>query len=77
MTAFSFILGVMPLLFATGAGAASRVSLGTAVFGGMVFATVFGIFVIPWLYYVVQSLSDKMGGKKAPEPEPAIAASES
>jgi HAE1 family hydrophobic/amphiphilic exporter-1 len=79
MTAFSFILGVMPLLFATGAGAASRVSLGTAVFGGMVFATVFGIFVIPWLYYVVQSLSDKMGGKKAsaPVPEPAIASSES
>jgi len=77
MTAFSFILGVMPLLFATGAGAASRVSLGTAVFGGMVFATVFGIFVIPWLYYVVQSLSDKMGGKKAPEPAAATAGSES
>ncbi len=75
MTAFSFILGVTPLLFATGAGAASRVALGTAVFGGMVFATFFGIFVIPWLYYVVQSLSDKMGGKKAsaPVPEPAIA----
>jgi Cu/Ag efflux pump CusA len=67
----------MPLLFATGAGAASRVSLGTAVFGGMVFATVFGIFVIPWLYYVVQSLSDKMGGKKALEPEPATALPES
>ena len=77
MTAFSFILGVMPLLFATGAGAASRVSLGTAVFGGMVFATVFGIFVIPWLYYVVQSLSEKMGGKKALEPEPATASLES
>ena len=56
MTAFSFILGVMPLLIATGAGAASRVALGTAVFGGMLFATVFGIFVIPWLYFVVQSL---------------------
>ncbi len=77
MTAFSFILGVMPLLFATGAGAASRVSLGTAVFGGMVFAIVFGIFVIPWLYFVVQSLSEKMGGKRAPEPEPAAASPES
>jgi len=71
MTAFSFILGVMPLLFASGAGASSRVSLGTAVFGGMVFATFFGIFVIPWLYFVVQSLSDKMGGKKALEPATA------
>jgi len=71
MTAFSFILGVMPLLVASGAGAASRVALGTAVFGGMAFATVFGIFVIPWLYFVVQSLSEKVGGKKLPEPETA------
>jgi HAE1 family hydrophobic/amphiphilic exporter-1 len=78
MTAFSFILGVMPLLFASGAGAASRVALGTAVFGGMAFATVFGIFVIPWLYFVVQSLTEKVGGAKAPaEPEPAKAGAES
>ncbi|MDX2436977.1 MAG: efflux RND transporter permease subunit, partial [Acidobacteriota bacterium] len=78
MTALSFILGVLPLLFATGAGAASRVSLGTAVFGGMVFATVFGIFVIPWLYFVVQSLSDKIGGAKtSAQPVPAEAGSES
>ncbi|MCP4901228.1 MAG: hydrophobe/amphiphile efflux-1 family RND transporter, partial [bacterium] len=78
MTAFSFILGVMPLLFATGAGAASRVALGTAVFGGMVFATVFGIFVIPWLYYVVQSTGEKIGGAKTPPAlEPVNAGSES
>ena len=78
MTAFSFILGVMPLLFASGAGAASRVALGTAVFGGMAFATVFGIFVIPWLYFVVQSLSEKIGGTKtSAEPVPAGAGSES
>jgi len=78
MTAFSFILGVMPLLFASGAGAASRVALGTAVFGGMAFATAFGIFVIPWLYFVVQSLSEKIGGTKAPaEPVPAEAGAES
>ncbi len=65
-------------LFASGAGAASRVALGTAVFGGMAFATVFGIFVIPWLYFVVQCLSEKMGGSKAPaEPVPAKAGSES
>ena len=78
MTALSFILGVLPLLFASGAGAASRVALGTAVFGGMAFATVFGIFIIPWLYYVVQSLSEKIGGTGAPaEPEPASAGTES
>ena len=73
MTAFSFILGVLPLLFATGAGAASRVALGTAVFGGMAFATVFGIFVIPWLYYVVQTATEKLGGKNPPEdPQSAV-----
>jgi HAE1 family hydrophobic/amphiphilic exporter-1 len=78
MTALSFILGVMPLLFASGAGAASRVSLGTAVFGGMAFATVFGIFVIPWLYFVVQSLSEKIGGAKLPsESVPASSGLES
>jgi HAE1 family hydrophobic/amphiphilic exporter-1 len=76
MTAFSFILGVMPLLFASGAGAASRVALGTAVFGGMAFATVFGIFVIPWLYFAVQSLSEKIGGARTPEESvPATAGS--
>ena len=82
MTALSFILGVLPLLFATGAGASSRVALGTAVFGGMAFATVFGIFVIPWLYFVIQSATEKMGGGKPvaasePEPEPAEAGAES
>ncbi len=80
MTALSFILGVLPLLFATGAGAASRVALGTAVFGGMAFATVFGIFVIPWLYYVIQSATERMGGGKpiaASEPEPAEVGAES
>ena len=72
MTALSFILGVMPLLFASGAGAASRVALGTAVFGGMAFATVFGIFVIPWLYFVVQSLSERIGvAETHAEPKPA------
>jgi len=65
MTAFSFILGVIPLVVASGAGANSRVSLGTAVFGGMVVATAAGVFVIPLLYYVVQSLAEKFGAKPA------------
>jgi HAE1 family hydrophobic/amphiphilic exporter-1 len=59
MTAFSFILGVIPLVIATGAGANSRRSLGTAVFGGMLAATVFGVFLIPVLYVVIQGLSEK------------------
>ncbi len=58
MTAFSFILGVVPLVIASGAGAASRQALGTAVFGGMLVATVFGVFLIPVLYVVVQRTSD-------------------
>lgn len=59
MTAFSFILGVIPLVIASGAGANSRRSLGTAVFGGMLAATVLGVFLIPVLYVVIQSMSEK------------------
>ncbi len=61
MTAFSFILGVVPLVVATGAGANSRRSLGSAVFGGMLAATLLGVFMIPVLYVVIQSLSEKAG----------------
>jgi multidrug efflux pump subunit AcrB len=64
MTAFSFILGVIPLVIATGAGARSRVSLGTAVFGGMLVATVGGVLLIPWLYVVIQRAAERPGGGK-------------
>ena len=77
MTALSFILGVIPLVIASGAGANSRVSLGTAVFGGMLVATAAGVFVIPLLYYVVQTLTERYGGSKAAEPMPAPAGSDS
>ncbi len=60
MTAFTFILGVVPLLFAKGAGAMSRIHIGTTVFFGMLVATVFGIFFIPGLYYIVQSIVDRI-----------------
>jgi len=73
MTALSFLLGVIPLVIASGAGANSRVSLGTAVFGGMLAATVFGVFMIPLLYYVVQTVAENLSGKKstpAPTPTP-------
>jgi multidrug efflux pump subunit AcrB len=58
MTSFAFILGVVPLVLSSGAGAASRVSLGTAVFGGMVVGTFLGVFVVPSLYVVFQRLSE-------------------
>ena len=80
MTAFSFILGVIPLLVATGAGAASRRVLGMTVFSGMLAATVLGVLVVPMLYFVIQHGSEFMGrilGKRptdkngVPAPAPA------
>ncbi|MCC6467238.1 MAG: efflux RND transporter permease subunit [Alphaproteobacteria bacterium] len=69
MTSFAFILGLLPLVIAEGAGAASRRGVGTAVFGGMIFASAFGIFLIPTLYVVFQRLRERahglMGGAKA------------
>ena len=50
MTSFAFILGVLPLMIATGAGAMSRHSIGTGVFAGMLFATTIGIFFIPLFF---------------------------
>src|SRR5271157_2283964 len=57
MTSFAFILGVTPLLIAHGAGAASRRSLGTAVFGGMNAATLLAIFIVPVLFAVIQKMA--------------------
>jgi hydrophobe/amphiphile efflux-1 (HAE1) family protein len=59
MTALSFILGVSPLLFASGAGAASRLSVGYVVFTGMLAATVIGIFFIPMLYALFQRMRER------------------
>jgi HAE1 family hydrophobic/amphiphilic exporter-1 len=56
MTAVSTLLGIFPLVIATGAGAASRQSLGTAVFGGMVVSTVLSLFVVPVLYIIIVKL---------------------
>ena len=69
MTAFSFILGVMPLVMAEGAGAASRRAIGTTVFSGMLAATLAGIFLIPPLYAGCQRLREglkKRLGRGAP-----------
>jgi multidrug efflux pump len=58
MTSFAFILGVLPLVFAKGAGAEMRWSLGTAVFSGMLGVTLFGVFLTPVFFYVLQGLSE-------------------
>ena len=60
MTSFAFILGSLPLAFGTGAGAASRSVLGTAVVFGMTAATLIGIFVIPVFYVLVQGGAERM-----------------
>lgn len=59
MTAFTFILGMFPMVFASGAGAAARRSIGNTVFWGMLVATVFGIVLIPALYVLFQTLREK------------------
>ena len=61
MTSIAFILGLVPLVFAEGAAMLSRRAVGTAVFGGMLAAALVGIFVIPMLYVVFQSLRERVG----------------
>ena len=67
MTSFAFILGVLPLVIATGAGANSRNALGTSVFGGMLIATICGVLVVPTLYVVFEKLEQKLFKKKPAE----------
>ena len=73
MTSLAFILGVVPLVFATGAGRAGRISVGTTVFGGMIAATTLNLIFIPVLYVLVRSLvpSRRTHTVPAPAPEPA------
>ena len=59
------LVGIFPLVIATGAGAGSRQSLGTAVFGGMFVATLLSLFVVPVLYIVFENLSDRFFSKKS------------
>ncbi len=59
MTSFAFILGVAPLVFAQGAGAASRRALGTAVFGGMISSTLLALLFVPVFFVVVEGLSER------------------
>jgi multidrug efflux pump subunit AcrB len=61
MTSLAFILGVVPLVFAQGAGAEMRQSLGTAVFAGMLGVTLFGLIFTPVFYVIVRTLAPKRG----------------
>ena len=70
MTAFAFILGVVPLMKATGAGAGAQNVMGTAVFWGMLIATALGVFLIPGNFAFVESLGRKGKAKAAEEPVP-------
>ncbi|MGB5831216.1 MAG: efflux RND transporter permease subunit, partial [Thiohalocapsa sp.] len=70
MTAIAFIVGLLPLVVATGAGANARIHLGFTVLGGMLAATLFGILLIPGLYVMFQGIGDKIGewvGNRPPE----------
>jgi multidrug efflux pump subunit AcrB len=74
MTALTCVIGVLPMLFATGAGAGSRVHVGTTMFFGMGISTAFGIFFIPGLYVVLQTNRERVkalfGFGRAKQPEP-------
>src|SRR3954447_17749118 len=66
MTSFAFILGVLPLVLASGASSGARRSLGTAVFSGMLASTLLSIFVVPVLFVVIESIA--LRGKKKASP---------
>ncbi|HJV97064.1 MAG TPA: efflux RND transporter permease subunit, partial [Albitalea sp.] len=70
MTSVAFILGVLPLVFATGAGSAGRHSVGTTVFGGMIVSTFLNLFIIPILYVIVRGLLPATRRAEDAEPEP-------
>ena len=75
MTSIAFILGVVPLLTATGAGAASQQSLGTVVFGGMLASTLLAIPFVPVFYIVMEGFSERRQERKGIEsthPEVAL-----
>jgi HAE1 family hydrophobic/amphiphilic exporter-1 len=63
MTSFAFILGVTPLLYAIGAGAASQRAIGTVVFGGMISSTLLAIPFVPVFYLIMERLSEGRSGK--------------
>jgi len=72
MTSLAFILGVVPLVIAEGAGAEMRRTLGTAVFSGMLGVTLFGIFLTPVFFYVIQGVTDWRQSRLAADQEAGL-----
>jgi HAE1 family hydrophobic/amphiphilic exporter-1/multidrug efflux pump len=64
MTSLTFIFGVLPLVISTGAGAASRHSVGTGVMGGMILATIFGVFFVPLFYKMLDRKKEEKDKEK-------------
>jgi multidrug efflux pump subunit AcrB len=73
MTSFAFILGVLPLVLASGASSAARRSLGTAVFGGMLTATLLAVFIVPVLYVIIEGFVERRRPSDASAPVPEAA----
>jgi multidrug efflux pump len=76
MTSMAFILGMVPLVISTGAGAASRIAVGTGVMGGMIAATLLGIFFIPLFYmsvrtWIARKRPPAPGETRHPDPDPS------
>ncbi|HYF70689.1 MAG TPA: efflux RND transporter permease subunit [Ohtaekwangia sp.] len=67
MTSFAFIIGLLPLVFSGGIGAAGNRSIGTGAVGGLLIGTILGVFVIPILYILFQWLQEKVSRKKSPD----------
>jgi HAE1 family hydrophobic/amphiphilic exporter-1 len=72
MTSFAFILGVVPLYIATGAGAQGRRSVGTTIIGGMVVSTVLNLFFIPALYVILESILSRFKRKPRVQQQLAV-----
>ncbi len=73
MTSMAFILGVLPLAIATGAGSAARNAIGIGVMGGMIASTTVGLFFVPLLFYVVMKTSERLGWTNKPPEDQAAA----
>jgi multidrug efflux pump subunit AcrB len=76
MTSFAFIMGVVPLMIASGAGAEMRRVMGIAVFSGMLGVTLFGLFLTPVFYVIVQRLAMRLRAPREPAPVPVITSGE-
>ena len=76
MTSIAFILGIFPLVIATGNGAASRNSLGTVVFGGMLVSTVLNLFVVPVLYVLIVGIEERIRPRRKRDSNGSVMVSE-